>query len=92
MSEVSTLTGKKRVRRTGRWLDNPWQLSEKEGDILEGLIELSTLRALARVGGTSIRTVENQLKHALDKMQVLNKYQAVIAWSEWKKANERKTE
>ena len=61
-------------------------LTFRECQALNELIEHGCNKTAARQMGVSIRTLELHLAHAYQKMDVSNRIQAVLAWDRFKRA------
>lgn len=70
-------------------MTDPWNLGEREAQILSLVRDGGSNKEAARSLGLSIRTIETYLLRAYSKMKVANRVQAAVAYDRWsRKANQ----
>ena len=62
---------------------NPWGLTDREGEVLDALLEHGTSKYAAKALGLSHRTVEAHLRNIIPKMPAGNKMKVVVLWDRW---------
>lgn len=62
---------------------NPWNLGERENDMVARLTATGCNKEIARALNVSVRTVDKHLVRAYSKMKVSNRVQAAVAYDRW---------
>jgi DNA-binding CsgD family transcriptional regulator len=67
-------------------MTNPWNLTDREAEVLQRLTELHSNKAVARQLNLSIRTVEMHLVAIRKSMRAASRVEAVLLWDRWARA------
>jgi DNA-binding NarL/FixJ family response regulator len=64
---------------------NPWNLTPRQTEILDALVEVGCNKLVARQLGVNVRTLETHMARAFARMQIKNRMVAVIAWDRYRR-------
>ncbi len=64
---------------------NPWNLSDREAEVLAALVKHGSSKVVAKEFGLSHRTIEHHVSAAKFRMGVEHRTQAIIAWDRYKR-------
>lgn len=64
-------------------MSNPWDLSEREGQVLTALAEHGCSKLAGHALGISPKTVDVHMQHCMVHMGARNRLQAVLMWDRW---------
>lgn len=67
--------------------DNPWNLTPRQCDTLDALIETGCDKRAADMLGVSVKRVSQHLINARARMRGLNRMQAILEWDRYTRGN-----